>query len=472
MPPPQKSPLPEPYKIKMVEPIRLISPRERDKAIQAAGYNTFLLRSRDVFIDLLTDSGTNAMSEQQWSRLMLGDEAYAGADSFYELEAAMREVYGFRYLVPVHQGRGGEHLLSRTLITPGQYVLKNMYFTTTRQHIELAGGIFIDVITPEAHDAQTNFPFKGNVDLEKVEQVIKEKGVKNIAYFWIETCVNMAGGQPVSMANLKALRKLADKYHIPLYFDATRATENAYFIKTREPGYQKKRIKDIFKEMMSYADGCTMSSKKDNLVNIGGFVATNNPTVFRKLKELVVVYEGLHTYGGMSGRDMEAVAQGMREMVDDAHIAFRVEQVQRFGNLFLKAHIPIVRPIGGHAVVLDARGILPHLDQERFPAQALSAAIYAHSGVRVMERGIVSAGRNPKTGKNRHPHLETVRLTIPRRVYTDSHLAYAAEAVIDLIKNHKKQPLLKYGLTFVYEPDTLRFFQARFAINSSHLTKA
>lgn len=464
--PTNRPPLPEPYKIKMVEPIRLISPHERRKAIKAAGYNTFLLLSRDVFIDLLTDSGTNAMSEQQWSRMMLGDEAYAGAESFYELEAAMRQVYGFRHLVPVHQGRGGEHLLSRTLITPGQYVLKNMYFTTTRQHIELAGGIFIDVITPEAHDAQTNFPFKGNVDLEKAEHIIKEKGAKNIAYFWIETCVNMAGGQPISMANLKGLRKLADKYHIPFYFDATRATENAYFIKTRELGYQHRLIKDIFKEMMSYADGCTMSSKKDNLVNIGGFVATNNPMVFKKLKELVVVYEGLHTYGGMAGRDMEAVAQGIREMVNDAHIAFRVEQVQRFGNLLLKARIPIVRPVGGHAVALDARGILPHLDQERFPAQALAAAIFTHSGVRAMERGIVSAGRDLKTGLNRHPHLETIRLTIPRRVYTDSHLMYAASAIIDLIKNHKKQPLLKYGLKFVYEPDTLRFFQARFRIAS------
>lgn len=456
--------LPEPYKIKMVEPIRLISPQDRIKAMKTAGYNTFLLKSKDVFIDLLTDSGTNAMSEQQWSKMMLGDESYAGADSFYELENAVKEVYGFPYVIPVHQGRGGEYILAQNMIKSGQYVLKNMYFTTTRQHIEMAGGIFMDVIIPQAHDAQTDYPFKGNVDIKKAEKIIKEKGAKNVALFWIETCVNMAGGQPISIENLKQLRKLADKYHLPVYFDATRAMENSYFIKKREKGYKNTPVAKILKEIMSYADGCTMSSKKDNLVNIGGFVATRSKTVARKLKEMVVVYEGLHTYGGMAGRDMEAVAQGIREMVNDDYIAYRVEQVARFGQIFIDHKIPIVRPIGGHAVVLDAGAILSKLDQEKFPAQSMAAAIYTHAGVRVMERGIVSAGRDLKTGENRRPHLETVRITIPRRVYTDAHLAFTAYKIIDLIKNHKDQPLFTKGLEFVYEPTSLRFFQARFKI--------
>ncbi len=456
--------LPEPYKTKMVEPIILIPQKNRDRAIYKAGYNTFLLRSEDVFIDLLTDSGTNAMSEQQWSRMMLGDESYAGSDSFYELEDAVQETYGFKYVIPVHQGRAGEHLLSKVLIKPGQYVLKNMYFTTTRQHIELSGGIFVDVIGKEGHNPQSVHPFKGNVDLDEVQKQIDRKGAKNIAAFWIEMCVNMAGGQPVSIKNLKGLRKIALKNGIPLYFDATRAVENAYFIQQRESGYKLKPVKKILLEMMSYADGCTMSSKKDNLVNIGGFVATNDKIVATKLKELVVVYEGLHTYGGMSGRDMEAVAQGIREMTDDAYIAYRVGQVQRFGEHFDKAGIPIIHPIGGHAVVLDAQVILPKLDREKFPAQTLAAAIYQHCGVRTMERGTVSAGRDHETGKNRHPHLETVRLTVPRRVYSDSHLEYTALSIIDLINNHSDQPLLKNGLEFVYEPENLRFFQARFKL--------
>ncbi|MBI2034387.1 MAG: tryptophanase [Candidatus Levybacteria bacterium] len=457
-------PLPEPYKNKMVEAISLLPRSERIRAINHAGLNTFLLRSRDVFIDLLTDSGTNAMSQEQWSRMMLGDEAYAGASSFYELENAVSSVYGFEHVIPVHQGRAGEHLLAQNIIKPGQFVLKNMYFTTTRQHIELAGGTFVDVITPQAHDASSKYPFKGNVDLEKTEDFIKKYGADSVALFWIETCVNMAGGQPLSLENIKNLRELSMKYHIPLYFDATRATENAYFIKEREIGQKTRSVKSILHEMMSYGDGCTMSSKKDNLVNIGGFVATNDGYLAQKMREMVVVYEGLHTYGGMSGRDMEAVAQGIKEMTRDDYITFRVEQVQRFGQQFIDANVPVVNPIGGHAVFLNASAILPNLPQDRFPAQSLTAAIYEHSGVRSMERGVVSSGRDPQTGENRHPKLETVRLTVPRRVYSDSHLAYTASSIIDLVNNHVDQPLLTKGLEFVYEPDNLRFFQARFKI--------
>lgn len=456
--------LPEPYKNKMVERINLVSPQERQVAIAEAGYNTFLLRSEDVYIDLLTDSGTSAMSEDQWSRLMLGDESYAGATSFYELEKAIQEVYGFTHIIPTHQGRAAEHLLAQTMIREGQFVLKNMYFTTTRQHIELAGGVFVDVITPQAHEAATDYPFKGNVDLEKVEAFIQTHGADSVALFWIEGCVNMAGGQPISMENLRGLREISLRHEIPLYLDATRALENAYFIQQREPGFADKPVAAILKEIMSYTDGCTMSSKKDNLVNIGGFVATNDEQEARKLKEMVVVYEGLHTYGGMSGRDMEALAQGIREMTADDYIAYRIGQVQRFGEHFIAAGIPIVIPVGGHAVELDAARILPHLSQDQYPAQTLAAAIYLHSGVRTMERGVVSAGRDPKTGENRKPHLELVRLTVPRRVYSDAHLRYVAESVIDLVQNQQDNPILTRGLEFVYEPENLRFFQARFKL--------
>ncbi len=453
-----------PYKITMTEPIVLIPASEREQAIKEAGYNTFLLKARHVFIDLLTDSGTSAMSEEQWERMRHADETYAGAESFYRFEETVREFYGFKNIIPTHQGRAAEHLLAKTLITPGQYALKNMYFTTTRQHIELAGGIFKDVIIPEAHDPAIVLPFKGNVDLQAVEDHIKKEGVSSVALFWIETCVNMAGGQPISMENLKGLREISLKYNIPLYLDATRALENAYFIKQREPGYGDRSVKSILKEIMSYADGCTMSSKKDNLVNIGGFLATNDDTIVPDVEDLLTTYEGLGTYGGMAGYSMEALAQGILEMVEEDYIAHRIGQVQKFGEYFIKENIPIVHPIGGHAVVLDAGKILSGLDQERFPAQSLVAAIYQHTGVRAMERGIVSAGRDPETQENRKPDLETLRLTVSRRVYLDSHLEYAANSIIDLLENHLDNPIFSKGLEFVYEPKKLRFFGAKFKI--------
>lgn len=451
-------PMAEPYKIKAVEPIRMTTREQRQAAIAEAGYNTFLLRSDDVYIDLLTDSGTSAMSDRQWAALMMGDEAYAGARSFFKLEQAVQEVYGFKYVVPTHQGRGAEHLISRILIRPGQYVPGNMYFTTTRAHQEMAGGTFVDVVIDEAHDSQAEHPFKGNIDLKKLQELIDRVGPEAIPYVNVAVTVNLAGGQPVSMANLRAVNALCKRYGIRVWSDATRCVENAFFIKEREEGYQNVPVRAILKEMMSYFDGCTMSGKKDCLVNIGGFLAMNDEAILQEAREQVVIFEGMPTYGGLAGRDMEAMAQGIYEAVDDDYIAHRIYQVRYLGEQLLTAGVPIVRPVGGHAVFLDARRFLPHLDQEEFPAQALAAALYLDSGVRAMERGIVSAGRDPATGQHRKPKLELVRLTIPRRVYTDRHMDVVAYSVKHLFE-HRDQ--IK-GLKMVYEPPTLRFFTARF----------
>ncbi len=449
----------EPWKIKMVEPIRMTTPEERRRAIEEAGYNTFLLRSEDVYIDLLTDSGTSAMSDNQWAGLMLGDEAYAGSRSFYHLVEAVHDVYGYPELIPTHQGRGAEHILSQILIERGDYVPGNMYFTTTRFHQEYAGGTFVDVIVDEAHDAASTCPFKGNVDLDKLQALIDQVGADRIPYISVETNVNMAGGQPLSMANLAATYELCHRNGILVMLDATRALENAWFIKQREVGYENRSVAEIVGEICSYSDGATVSSKKDNLVNIGGFLALRDPELARKARALVVVFEGLHTYGGMAGRDMEALARGIREMVaTDDHVAARVGQVEYLGNTLIKAGVPLARPIGGHGVFLDARAILPHLPQDHFPAQALAAALYLDSGVRGMERGIVSAGRDPATGEHRYPMLELVRLAIPRRVYTQAHMDVTAESVIEVLRN----PGQVAGLRFTYEPEALRFFQARF----------
>ncbi len=450
--------LAEPYRIKAVEPLHVPTRAERAAALESAGYNTFLLRSRDVYIDLLTDSGTGAMSDRQWGALMVGDEAYAGASSFFRLEQAVQDIYGFPYVVPTHQGRGAEHLISQILIKQGQYVPGNMYFTTTRAHQELAGGIFTDIIIDEAHDPQALHPFKGNVDLVKLNALIDSVGPANIAYVNVAVTVNMAGGQPVSLANLRAVHEVCRRHGILLWCDATRLVENAFFIAEREAGQQERPIAEIVREMMSYFDGCTMSGKKDALVNIGGFLAMRDPAVLQRARELVVLFEGMPTYGGLAGRDMEAMAVGIREMVDDQYIAHRVNQVRYLGQQLIDAGVPVVQPIGGHAVFLDARRFLPHLDQEKLPAQALAARLYLDSGVRSMERGIVSAGRDPKTGRNHAPKLELVRLTIPRRVYTDRHMDVVAQSVIGLYRDREDIT----GLRMVYEPPTLRFFNARF----------
>ncbi len=449
----------EPYKIKVVEPIRMTTRAEREAAITEAGFNTFLLRSDDVYIDLLTDSGTSAMSDAQWGALMMGDESYAGSRSFYRLVDAVQEVYGYEELIPTHQGRGAEHILSQILISPGDVIPGNMYFTTTRFHQEYAGGRFVDVIIDEAHHPASTHPFKGNIDLDHLAALIEEVGADQIPYLSVETNVNMAGGQPISMENLRATYELCRRHGILLMLDATRAVENAFFIKEREAGYQDQSVAEILKEICSYSDGATVSSKKDNLVNIGGFLALRDPELARKARALLVAFEGLHTYGGMSGRDMDALATGIREMVaTDDHVRARVGQVEYLGTRIMKLGLPIVQPIGGHGVFIDAASTLPHLDQEEFPAQALTAAIYRDSGVRGMERGAVSAGRDPLTGKNRRPRLELVRLTLPRRVYTQAHMDVVAESVGAVYEARESIR----GLRFTYEPEDLRFFQARF----------
>ena len=448
----------EPWKIKMVEPLRVIGREERVKALDESGYNTFLLKSEDVYIDLLTDSGTSAMSDRQWAGMMLGDEAYAGSRNFYNLESAVQAHYGYKHVLPTHQGRGAEHLISQAGIKRGQYVPGNMYFTTTRLHQELAGGIFVDVIIDEAHDPQSMHPFKGDIDLDKLEALVKREGAEQIAYVSLAGTVNMAGGQPVSMANLKALRGLCDRYGMKIFLDATRMVENAFFIQEREPGYAGRPIADILKEFCGYTDGAWMSAKKDNLVNIGGWLAVNDWELFEELRNLVVVYEGLHTYGGLAGRDMEAMAIGIAESVKDDHVRARIGQVRYLGELLTDWNIPIVQPVGGHAIFLDARRFYPHIPQVQFPAQTLAAELYLDSGIRSMERGIASAGRNPKTGDHYYPKLELTRLTIPRRVYTQAHMDVVAESVKAVYDGRERTR----GLEMVYEPRYLRFFQARF----------
>lgn len=448
----------EPFKIKSVEPLQMLDRKGREQAIKNAGYNTFLIKSEEVYIDLLTDSGTNAMSDKQWAGIMVGDEAYAGSRNWYHLEETVQELFGFKHLVPTHQGRGAENLLSRILVKPGTYIPGNMYFTTTRAHQEMNGGTFVDVIIDEAHEPdRDDIIFKGNVDLNKFEALIKKVGADKIPYICVGVTVNLAGGQPVSMANLREVNALAKKHGIRVMFDATRCVENAFFIKDREKGYENKSIKEIIHEMFSYADGCTMSGKKDCIVNIGGFLAMNDEELFQKAKSIVVVFEGMPSYGGMAGRDMEAMAIGLREAMDYNYIKHRVEQVAYLGEQLSESGVPLVKPVGGHAVFLDARAFLPHLTQDEFPAQALAAEIYVDSGVRTMERGIVSAGRD-KEGKNHYPKLELVRLTIPRRVYTYAHLDYVAESIINV---YKQRDTVK-GLKWVYEPPVLRFFTGRF----------
>jgi tyrosine phenol-lyase len=448
----------EPWRIKVVEPLRITTRAERERAILEAGYNTFLLRSDDVYIDLLTDSGTSAMSDRQWAGMMLGDEAYAGSRNFYALQDAVRRFYGYPELIPTHQGRGAEHILSRILITPGDHIPGNMYFTTTRAHQELAGGTFHDVIINEAHDPAAEHPFKGNVDLAKLDAVVRQSGASRVPYVSVAATVNLAGGQPLSLANLRDVREYTRKHGILVILDATRAVENAWFIQQREPGCAHRSVAEILLEMCELTDGATMSGKKDSLVNIGGWLGLRDRRLAERARNQLVLFEGLHTYGGLAGRDMEAMAIGIEESVQEEHIRSRIGQVHYLGHKLMDAGIPIVRPVGGHAVFLDAAAILPHVPRRHFPAQALAAALYVESGIRAMERGAVSAGREAATGENRYPSLELVRLTIPRRVYTQAHMDVTAEAVVAV---HEARANV-HGLRFTYEPEFLRFFQARF----------
>jgi tyrosine phenol-lyase len=445
---------PPPWKIKVVEPIRLVEPEARRAALELAGYNTFLLRSEDVYIDLLTDSGTSALSQEQRAAMELGDEAYAGSRSFFRLEEAVREIYGYRHLIPTHQGRGAEHLLARLLVEPGQVVPSNLYFTTSRAHVELAGGIWVDVAVPEATDPGAILPFKGNIDLAGLEQVLSTATRDGVAYVRQEACVNMAGGQPFSVENLAEVHRLAGEHGVPLILDATRISENAVFVKDREPDWGEWPLAKIIRAIVDLSDGAIFSSKKDHFVPIGGFLALDDDDLAERARELVVVYEGFPHYGGLAGHDMEALAQGIRESADEEIVRHYVSQAAYLGGLLEDAGVPIVRPVGAHGVFVDAKRFLPHIPQDQFPAQALAAAIYLAGGVRSMERGIVSG----QHGSEPYDGLELVRLTIPRRVYTQEHLTYVADVVASVYERADEV----HGLRITYEPEHLRFFQARF----------
>jgi tyrosine phenol-lyase len=453
----------EPHKIAIFEPIRICDKTERKAAIARAGYNTFLLGSDDVYIDLLTDSGTTAMSSYQWEGMTNSTDTSFNSRHYKKFVDEFRSMLGFKHIIPTHQGRAAEHIMSQVMIRKGQVVPGNMYFTTTKLHQEMAGGIFADVIVDEAHQPENDFAWKGNIDLEKLQKIIDRVGGQSIAYVSYEMSVNMAGGQPFSMDNAREVSALCQKYGIPLMFDATRCVENARMIKWKVPSYANTTVAEIMKEMMSYGDGCTISCKKDFMVNMGGLLACNDDVLAEKFNRVLRIWEGDLTTGGLDPKDMEALRRGLLDSLHDDYIASRVEQTQELGRKLMEAGIPIVQPPGSHAIFINARKFLPHLDQDEFPAQSLAAAIYIETGVRSMERGNVSKGRNPETGDNYRPDLELVRLTIPRRVYSNSHFDYVVEGIRRLWADREKIS----GLKFIYEPKVLRFFQGRFEPKSN-----
>jgi tyrosine phenol-lyase len=448
----------EPFKIKSVEPIYFTTREKREELLEEAGYNPFLLHADSVIIDLLTDSGTSAMSSKQWAGIMEGDESYAGSKSFYRFEEAVKKLTGLKHIIPTHQGRAAEKILFSIIGGEGKYIPNNTHFDTTRANIEFSGAVATDLLNETGKHPEIRADFKGDMDVVKLEEFIKEKGVENIPVCMITVTNNSGGGQPVSMKNIKEVKAICNKYGIPLFIDACRFAENAYFIKLREKGYEKKSVLEIAQEMFSYADGATMSAKKDALVNIGGFLALNNDELAMKSRNLLIVTEGFPTYGGLAGRDLEAVAQGLEEVVDEHYLEYRLRSVEYLGEKLVSAGVPIIEPPGGHAIYIDAKRFLPSVPAEQFPGQSIVCQLYIEGGIRGVEIGSVMFGKYDGEGKLLPPPMELVRLAIPRRVYTQSHIDYVSEVILEVYKNREA---LK-GYKIIYEAPMLRHFTARF----------
>ncbi|MBN1108850.1 MAG: tryptophanase [Bacteroidales bacterium] len=450
-----KLPYVEPYKTKMVEPVYKSTEGQREKWITESGYNLFNLKAEQVTIDLLTDSGTGAMSDRQWAALMTGDESYAGASSYYNLKNVISEITGFSWFLPVHQGRAAENVLFSVLVKEGDLVPGNSHFDTTKGHIEFRKAVPVDCTVDIASDTTLNAPFKGNVDLEKLERVLKDNPSEKIACIIVTITNNTSGGQPVSMENIRSTGALAQKYGVKFFLDSARFAENAWFIKTREAGYADKDIREIVREMFSYCDGMTMSSKKDAIVNMGGFIGFRDEETFRRASAFNIIYEGFITYGGMSGRDMNALAQGLYEGTEYEFLSSRIGQVARLGSLMKEYGIPVLQPFGGHAIFIDAQKFLPHIPLEEFPAQTLAVEIYIEGGIRSSEIGTLMADRDPVTRQNRYTGRELVRLAIPRRVYSDNHMDYVAAAVKNVFD---RKDSVRHGFRIIHEAPILRHF--------------
>jgi tyrosine phenol-lyase len=446
----------EPFRIKVVEPLRRVSQEERERLIREAGLNIFAVPADSIYVDLLTDSGTSAMSDQQWAGMMLGDESYAGSKNFFHFEKTVRDLFGFRHVIPTHQGRVAENLLFSTILKAGDIVPNNIHFDTTRANVQHQGADAVDLVIDEGLEPTSSHPFKGNLDPAKLDRLLTEKR-RQVPLVMLTVTNNSGGGQPVAMANVRAVREVCTRHRVPLIFDACRFAENCFFIQQRESGFANKSVEEIAKELFSHGDGCTMSAKKDGLVNIGGFLALNDDDWSQRITNLLILIEGFPTYGGLAGRDLEAIARGLKEVVNEDYLAFRIGQVAHLGELLVNAGVPIVTPVGGHAVYIDAKRFLPEIPQSQFPGQALVVALYRDYGIRGVEVGSLMFAQADATGAMTYPKLELVRLAVPRRVYTTEHMRYVAESVIEL---HRDRSRLR-GLRLTYEAPMLRHFTAR-----------